>query len=269
MEHYENRKQKIDIISLDKVLATDVYDRLRGYREMLSWELVLPGKGKSEITVDDIEELALDTKSSRILIFDVRSQNLGQLQHAYNRIIGYNRADFNSYCYSVVIGDGPVSQSQSGMGSFHSYFDDIRVNYSPSVFFGDPLLNYSFAERREMGLYRDEPRADRIPERLVKFFKGDDITVEMVRRYFRAANAEDDKRVEKKKERLKVLEGVYSKLIEEDFGEEKEQFVKGLTKEGCSVPGESLRLNVYPFFFEEWILDLTRKPKKPNGEESG
>jgi hypothetical protein len=269
MQHYENRKQKIDIISLDKVLAVDVYERLREYRELLSWELVLPGKGKSEITVDDIEEMAIDTKSSRILIFDVRSQNLGKLQHAYNRIIGYNRADFNSYCYTVVIGDGPASQSQSGMGSFHSYFDDIRVNYSPAVFFGDPLLNYSFAERREMAIYRDDSEPDRIPKRLEKYFKGDNIPVEQVRRYFRAANAEEEKRLEKKKARLKMLEGVYSKVIEEEFGDEKEQFIKALTKEGCAVPGESLRLNIYPIFFEEWVLDLIRKPKKQNGEESG
>ncbi|MHC4396819.1 MAG: hypothetical protein ACYS1A_14310 [Planctomycetota bacterium] len=264
MQHYENRKQRVHIISLDRVLATDVYARLREYRELLSWELLQPGQSNLEITVDDIEALAIDTTSSKLLIFDVRSQNLSQLQHAYNRIIGYNRADFNSLCYTVVIGDGPVGQSQSGtgMGSFHAYFDDIRINYSPAVFFGDPLLNYSFAERREMTIYRDDSQPARLPRRLEKYFRGEDITVEQVRKYFRAANVEDKRRLETKKERQKVLERVYSKVIEEEFGEEKEQFTKALTKEGCAVPGESLRLNIYPVFFEDWVLDLIRKPKQ-------
>ncbi len=48
-------------------------------------------------------------------------------------------------------------------------------------------------------------------------------------------------------------------MAEEDFPSLKDLFLAGLTKEGYSVPGETLKVNLYPFFFEEWILELINK----------
>lgn len=39
---------------------------------------------------------------------------------------------------------------------------------------------------------------------------------------------------------------------------------KALTKEGYGQAGESLRINIYPFFFEEWVLDLMKMAALPN-----
>jgi hypothetical protein len=50
-------------------------------------------------------------------------------------------------------------------------------------------------------------------------------------------------------------------MMEENFPSMKELFTKGLTKEGYSMPGESLKVHLYPFFFEEWVANLMSKAK--------
>ena len=50
-------------------------------------------------------------------------------------------------------------------------------------------------------------------------------------------------------------------MIEEDFPDNKEHLMKSLSREGYSMPGEPLSINIYPFFFEEWVLDLMKKTK--------
>ena len=145
MLNYKDRKSRIHIITLDNVLAADVYERLKTSPRIPPVELVLPAGSKSEITVEDIDSLALDTMASRLLIIDVRSHTLPRLQQAYNKIVGYNRADFNVYCYTAVIGDGPANLFEKGgdIDDFMPHLARFRIDYSPSVFFYDPLLHYN------------------------------------------------------------------------------------------------------------------------------
>jgi hypothetical protein len=264
MLNYRDRKNRIHIITLDSVLAADVYERVKDSPLIGPAELVLPtDMKKSEITAEDIDNLALDTMTSRLLIIDVRSHTLPRLQQAYNKIVGYNRADFNLYCYTVVIGDGPANLFEEGgdIDDFAPHLSRFRIDYSPAVFFYDPLLHYSHAEKLNMGIDRDNSIPVTIPQRLEKGFEGEQVTIEQVREYFRAAGAPDDKKEARKKRRLKRLTKLYRKKIAKEFPEVKKELVKCLKKGGYSFTGEALHLNTYPFYFEEWIAQLLQKAK--------
>ncbi|HEC04410.1 MAG TPA: hypothetical protein ENI81_12825 [Phycisphaerales bacterium] len=134
MLHYRDRQRKIHIITMDPVLADDVYERLNEYPGMESVEIVRPGDGKSPITPEDIKQQARDTLTSRVLIMDVRRQTKARLQRPYSDIVRFNRPDFNRYCYSVVLGDGPVSLLTPGKGEegLYVFLSDLRVDYSPA-----------------------------------------------------------------------------------------------------------------------------------------
>jgi len=69
----------------------------------------------------------------------------------------------------------------------------------------------------------------------------------------------DSMRLRKRKKRLEKLKKLYAQILAKEFPEDKDHLAQALSKEGCALPGESLKLNVYPFFFEEWILDLIKK----------
>ncbi|MFH1615703.1 MAG: hypothetical protein ABIG61_11555, partial [Planctomycetota bacterium] len=114
MLNHPDRKNRINIITLDTVLANDIYERLKYDSRLAGTELVLPPTNSKKITVEGLNEMAWDTVSSRLLIFDVRSQTLTRLQQTYNKIIGYNRCDLNLYCCTIVIGDGPANLFRSG-----------------------------------------------------------------------------------------------------------------------------------------------------------
>jgi len=266
MLNYKDRKNKIYIITLDTVLAADVYERLRTSPHIPRVELVLPGNiKKSQISVEDIDNLALDTMTSRLLIIDVRSNTLPRLQRSYNKIVGYNRADFNLYCYTVLIGDGPANLFAEGgdAGDFAPLLAKFRIDYSPAVFFYDPLLHYSHREKLAMGIDRDNSIPVTIPRRLEKGFEsqGEHVTVEDVRKYFRADGAPDDKKRAKRRRRLGRLAKLYRKKIAKQFPEVADEFVKCFKKGGYSFTGEALPLNTYPFYFEEWIAELLEKTK--------
>ena len=272
MLNYRDRKNRIHIITLDAVLATDVRERLKDSRLVPKVELILPDDiTKSEITPEDIDSLALDTMTSRLLIIDVRSHTLPRLQQAYNKIVGYNRADFNLYCYTVVIGDGPANLFAEGgdINDFAPLLAKLRIDYSPAVFFYDPLLHYGRDEKLDMGIDRDNSIPETIPHRLKKGFEGDHVTVEQVRAYFRAAapdkketrKKETRKKQAKKKKRLARLAKLYRKRFAKEFGKVEDELVKCFEKEGYSFTGEALNLNTYPFYFEEWIADLLKKAK--------
>ncbi len=261
MIHYKNRKRKIHIVTLDPILATDVYERLHIYPGMESVELILPGRNGSEITVEDIHALALDTRTSSIIILDVRHQTLARLMQAYGKIVRFNRPDFNTYCYSVVIGDGPrgVSHPNGALDAFQRYLADIRIDYSPGVFFADPFLHYSHEEMQELVLYEGNMLPKRLPEQIGKYFKDEDLTVERARSYFRAAGVADQKKAAKRRRRQIKLAKFYSHMLEVDFSDNTQQLKHSLSKKGYSMPGEALRLNTYPFFFEQWVRDLLHK----------
>jgi len=266
MLNYKDRKNRVHIITLDRVLAADVCERLKTSPKIHHVELVLPTDiEESEIVVQDIDNLALETMGSRLLIMDVRSHTLPRLQQAYNKIVGYNRADFNLYCYTVLIGDGPASLFEQGgdIDDFSELLARLRIDYSPAVFFYDPLLHYSHKEKLAMGIDRDNSIPQTIPHRLEKGFEsqGEHVTVEDVRRYFRAEGAPDDKKRAKKRTRLGRLAKLYRKKIAKEFPQVADEFVKCLQKSGYSFTGEALPLNTYPFYFEEWVAELLEKAK--------
>ena len=142
MLHYTDRQSRIHILTLDPVLATDVYERLHNYPGMESVELIRPGNGTSAITVQDIKQLARETTTSKVLIIDVRRQTKARLQGPYSEIVRFNRPDFNSYCYSVLLGDGPVSRftPEKREEGIYAFLSDLRVDYSPAVLFMSPFF---------------------------------------------------------------------------------------------------------------------------------
>src|SRR4030042_4333549 len=114
MLHNRDRMPRIHILTVDRTLATDVYERLRGWPGMESIELICPVDDESDITVADIARLTMETMTSRVLIIDVRRQTKGRLQRVYSDVVRFNRPDFSQYCYSVLIGDGPVGLLDPG-----------------------------------------------------------------------------------------------------------------------------------------------------------
>ncbi|PKL46860.1 MAG: hypothetical protein CVV39_06595 [Planctomycetes bacterium HGW-Planctomycetes-1] len=255
MLHYTDRKNRIHIITLDKVLAADISERLSEYPDTSSAQLIPPGNGQS-ITPEDILKTARDTVDSKILIMDVRTQTKPPLQQAYSDIARFNRADANNFCHIVLIGDGPSDflLRSKGPNAFQNYLSDLRCDYSPTVFFANPFLYYTQEEIQD-AIQNRNALPEKLPKRLEKYFRKD-VPVKTIYEYFRAAEKQGEIKVKRKKQRLKQLKKIFLKLVAEDFGDEVDKLADALTKQGCSFPGEALKLNIYPFCFEEWVTDL-------------
>jgi len=252
---HPQRRAKIHILSLDNFLARDVYERICYDPRMKHYQLVRPLKTRIRETVLEIEGMARDTISSRLLIIDVRKATLPKLRKAYNGIVGYNRRDLNRFCYTILIGDGPVNLLQAGksLDVFVSHLSSHRVDYHPAVFFYDPFLHYEPNEIRRIGIDDEFKLSDKLPARFAPYFTGKDIKVDVVRRFFRATH----KSKEVKKERLGILTDLYEKRIAEKFPHHKEELKTWLSKEGIRLASEKLHL--YPLFFEDWVYELTQK----------
>jgi len=246
---------------MDRILATDIYERLSAYRPLESVELVLPSTGDDEITVDDIERMVPDTTSSAVLIIDVRNQTRTRLLHAYSTMVRRNRPDFNVYCYTVVIGGGPASDLRPGTGIdvIRSHLTDLRIDYSPGACFIDPLLHYSFDEIQHRAVYENNALPEEIPQQLQKHFKGHQLTADHLRRYFRADGVADGRRTARSRKREKALATLYRQLLKRDLPDHEGKFAEALSERGAHVLGEALRFNVYPFFFNERVADLVRR----------
>jgi hypothetical protein len=254
--HYSQRKNKIFILTLDSVLAEDVQERLTAYPALRGAQFVVPGRGGA-ITVEEVESHARDTLTAKILIIDVRSQTKPLLQRAYSDVVRFNRPDLNNYCFSVLIGDGPVNlHNNKGIQSFQNYLCDLRTDYSPAVFFVDPFLHYSFEEKQDALLFEHNVLPERIPRHLERYFTDQNLTIRQIREYFRCAGVDEAARAEKKTKRHEKLQRIFARIIDKQFSQDKEDFTRALSYEGCPLPGEPLRLNAYPFFFEKWICDL-------------
>ena len=245
---------------MDSVLAEDVHARLRDCAPGRSVDIIIPKKTGGKITPKDIEDLAPDTVNSKILIFDVRFQTRAELMSAYSSIIRRNRADFNLYCYSVLISDSPPNLFTPGNAeeAFRGYLANLRIDFSPAVCFVDPFISHSFDEIQTMAMFHNNSLPQELPERLKKHFKGKQKTVQQLRSYFRAGGNSRDMKRKKKKKRQEDLKGFYRKRIQKNFPEMQEQLLNGLTKQGCHLAGEALGFNIYPFFFEEWLEGLIR-----------
>lgn len=82
---YPERKDQIHILSLDNILATDVYARIHFDPRMKHYQLIRPRKAEEiKDAVVEIESMAAQTVSSRLLIVDVRRATMPKLQGAYN-----------------------------------------------------------------------------------------------------------------------------------------------------------------------------------------
>ncbi len=101
MLHYTNREDKVFIYTLDPVIGKDITERLAGRSRFRGAELICPGRGKDKITVEDNEKLARDSLTGRLIIMDMRSQTQPMLQAVFNKVVCYNRADLNKFCYMI------------------------------------------------------------------------------------------------------------------------------------------------------------------------
>lgn len=256
---HSERMDWIHILSLDPILATDVYERIHNDPRMKSFRLLRPQKTEIRDTIEEIEAMARDTVLSRLLIIDVRKETLPKLRTAYNKVVGYNRRDLNKLCFIILIGDGPWNLFWAGkeIDVFVPYLSAHRVDFHPAVFFYDPFLHYEKDEIVRGALDDKFVLPDKIPGRLIPYFRQDqDIGVDKIRRYFRAI----DKPEELRKKRLRRLRSLYKKRISEQFPNHKDQLRAWLSKKGVRLASEKLHL--YPLFFEDWVYELTRKAKR-------
>jgi len=255
---YQQREPRIHILTLDRVLGWDIYDRLHNNSKTRFYELVVPKQADWRLRLEEIEAIVDRTVYARMLIMDVRRATLPKIQQAYNKIIGYNRKDLNKFCFTVLVGDGPLSLFQAGKSPdvFVPYLAQHRVNYNPAVFFYDPFLHY---EPDELDSSMDEEFTlpKQLPRRLATYFPEPGVTVRSVRQYFRAAEQPEPL----KKQRLKVLAALYLKRIAEQFPEHKNRLRDLLTKNGLQLASE--RMNLYPVFFEQWVHELMQKAAEP------
>jgi hypothetical protein len=252
------RRPQIHILTLDMVLAEDVYERLHNHRKTRFYQLVIPKERHWKRRSDEIERMAIETTGSRLLILDVRKVSLPRLQQAYNKVAGYNRRDLNKLCYILLIGDGPLNlyQPDKPADVFVPYLADLRVDYTPAAFFFDPFIHYE-PDEVQSSIDDELVFSDALPKRLAKYFSESGLTVAEAREYFRAVDEDD----EIKNKRLRILAALFKKCFIEHFPNEKELFNGLLTKEGIRLATE--RMNLYPIFFEEWVNELMQKAAQP------
>ncbi len=265
MEHsllsHHDRKNRIYIFSLDPVLTKDVSERISDDPRMQDCELIVPRNEQSPAeSVQELERMAAGTITSKLLILDVRSQTLPRLQHAYNKVVGYNRKDFNDLCYTLLIGDGPLDLFHPGKSVevFVPHLARFRQDFEPARFFYDPFLHYTSEERENLGIDHGSPLPVLMPKRLAKGFKQKAFVAE-VRRYFRAASVPEKKRQKAKERRQKKLAEFFRFRIAKAFPEDKHHLQAWLSKGGYGVEGEILRLHLYPLFFEDSVFELMNK----------
>lgn len=261
MIHYTDRKNRINIITLDTLLAEDIYERLSSYPGMESVNLVRPEVKRSIISPESIFHSIKESTTAKVLIIDVRGITIPKLQRAYSEIVRFNRPDFNHLCFSVLIGDGPVNvfQENKNLDTFQNYLADMRVDYSPALFFSSPFFLYGYEEAQQMNAYENDKMPEMIPVRLMKYFKDENVSIKSLYKYFRAAMVPEAERGEKKKKREEKLKRLIAKIFADEFPHDVQYLKNGFTKEGHKFQGEPLRLNAYPFYFEEWILELLNK----------
>ena len=163
---HKNRRDLIYVFTVDPGLGLDVQERIAFDHRTSGCEVVLPEGDGISAAVAEIERAAPRTVSARVIVFDVRSYTLPRLLHAYNKIVGYNRMDLNEACYSIVIGDGPSNLFQAGrsMEVFTDHLRKHRQDYHPAVFFYDPFMHYTIAEKQTLELDRIEYLPKNVPE---------------------------------------------------------------------------------------------------------
>ena len=253
---HPSRRNIIHILTLDSILANDVYERIHNDDRMKYYQLIKPRKTEIRQAVEEIDNMAVETVLSRLMIIDVRRATLPKLQRAYNKVVGYNRRDLNKLCHIILIGDGPWDLFTAGktLDVFVPHLSTHRVDFHPAVFFYDPFLHYEHSEIERAGVDDEFVLPDKIPRRLVRFFRKDeDMRVDKIRHYFRAIDKPD----EVCEKRLRKLRGIYKKRIAEQFPRHKDQLKAWLSRKGIRLASEKLHL--YPLYFEDWVYNLMQK----------
>jgi hypothetical protein len=251
---YSRRRNNIHVLTLDRILADDIYERIHNDPRMEGYTVKRPTKGIQQ-GAEEIEEMAPDTVSSRLLIIDVRKSTLPVLQQAYNKVVGYNRRDLNRFCYTILIGDGPINLFHSGkcLDAFVPYLAKHRLDYYPAAFFYDPFLHYEPDEMPRTAADLAALLPTKLPKRLAPYFREQAITVADTRRYFRATG----KPTKVRQKRLKKLTRLYEKRIDKQFPDNQCNLEAWFTRQGLQLATE--RLHLYPLFFEDWACDLIEK----------
>jgi hypothetical protein len=240
------------------VLAADVCGRIEADKRLKRYTLLCPRAVTVRSGVDEIEQMARDTITSRLLIFDVRRVTMPKLRRACNTIVGYNRRDFNKFCYSICIGDGPVNLFQDGraVDLFVPFLAAQRVDFHPAVFFYDPFLHYEPRELLPQGIDDEFVIPDGVPRRLAPYFRNEKMRVDAVRRFFRAPDKDDQTR----DRRRRMLKHLYRKRIAEQFPGQEEQYKALLSRRGIQWASE--KMNLYPLYFEDWVYTLMRRARR-------
>ena len=265
---HPNRRDQIHILTVDPILGTDVLARLRADGRFKHCTVLRPEATNVPDALEQVEEMAKDTITSRIIILDVRRVTLPKLHRSFNAIVGYNRRDFNTLCYCICIGDGPVNLFLNGYGLdvFVRYLAAHRVDYYPAVFFFDPFLQYEPNELEVRGIDDDFVIPDAVPRRLVRYLqKKEDVTLDGIRRFFRAADKDDEVR----NRRHRMLRRLYKRQLHAQFPNHHDQVKHWLSRTGVRLATE--KMNLYPLFFEDWVYRLLRRAKKnasPKADEA-
>lgn len=252
------RVARICVLTLDPVLARDVQDRLGDEPRLRDAEVVLPPSAKGAPTVQGLTRLARATTTARVLILDVRSWTLPKLQGVYNRVVGYNRADLNRRCHSILIGDGPASfpDTEAGVEEFRRLLAKFRVDYSPAAFFFDPCIHYGHEQRRTLGRASAAGLPDALPDEVAGLFPDRPVTVSSLRAHLRAAGVAAERRRRVKRKRWDKLADSFLGRYEHARPDRGIDLQAAMSKQGCAVAGETLRVHTYPAHFEEWVADL-------------
>ncbi len=248
-------------MSLDPVLLEDIMERLRGYPGLEHVDLVQPAAPGRPVEPQDILKIGHGTTDSRVIILDIRRNTRARLQRAYSDIIRFNRPDLNQYCYTVLVGDGPVNflQPDRGIKTIPSFLAELRIDYSAAAFFGDPFLYYSLEEMQDMAIHHQGALPEKLSSHFTPYFRGDLPAVAQVRKYFRAAEKKEHELAKKKKERHALLKNLVTKIILDQFPNGSPNLQKALSKEGLDLPGETTRCYIYPFHFADKVLELLTK----------
>jgi len=253
------RKDHIYILSVDPVLIGDIYKRIRNDERLNHYRIKRPRAKSIAGRIDELQAVAKDTIAARLLIYDVRRTTLPMLRRVMRDITGFNRKDFNTLCYTILIGDGPPMLFQNGRGLdvFTIYLGGHRVDYHPAVFFYDPLLHYEPHEAELQAIDDEFVLRNDIPKRLIPYFQNsEETTVRAVRRFFRAIDKDEETRAK----RQKILGNLYKKRFAEHFPDREDQLKAWTSYEGLQLATE--KLNLYPLFFEDWVHNLMQKAQQ-------
>jgi hypothetical protein len=256
---HPNRRAQIHILTLDPILSADIHERFDADDRFQHYTILRPQATRVREALEQVEQMAKDTIASRLIIFDVRRVTLPRLRRPFNAIVGYNRRDFNTLCFSICIGDGPVTLFQNGhsLDVFIPYLGSHRVDYYPAVFFFDPFLQYEPHELETRGIDEDFIIPDEVPRRLVQYLqKKENMTLDKVRRFFRAT----DKDEEVKSKRHRMLRRLYKRQLTGQFPDRREEVKHWLSLAGLRLTTETM--NLYPLFFEDLAYALLRRAKK-------